>query len=81
MTAGTSNATTFTITAPFTAANTTTQLHTGMRIMNNGTRAGAGMISTIANSNILNVFRDGVPTAWTASGNKEATFFLTYETT
>ena len=78
---GTSNATTKTITLPFTAANTGVQ-NLLIGIVNNGTFSDSpGRIATRSNSNIADVYRvisNG--TAWTNTGTCGfANFVFTYE--
>jgi hypothetical protein len=69
MTAGTSNATGFTITLPFSAAittNTLTQL-----VTDNGTnQTAAGACVVNASSNILNIYKSMTLGGFTASGGK-----------
>lgn len=74
--AGTSNATTQTITLPFVAARAASCI---CRIENNGVYASTGLLVTTAGSNIASIFRDGAATAYTASGSKNAQFTFTYE--
>lgn len=76
---GTSNATTFTVTLPFAAANTQVQTFNAGNIVNNGTASSAGTVRTIVNSNVLDVYNGVVGTAWTASGTKNVAFVITYE--
>lgn len=65
---GTSNATTFTFTLPFAAANTAAQVFTCVG-MNAGTQQQC-RIQTAANSNICTCYSSPAAAAWTASGNK-----------
>lgn len=75
--AGTSNATTFTMTLPFAAANTVSQIEG--QIVENGGTIQQGRVSTAANSNILTVGSTVAGAAWTASGGKSARICFSYE--
>ena len=77
---GTSNATTFTITLPFAAANTAIQSAALPAVVNNGSISTTpGRIDTIVNSNVANLYLTAGAGAWTASGGKRAFINLTYE--
>lgn len=77
---GTSNATTFTITLPFAAANTATQIITGGRVKDNGTiQPDTGLIRTQVNTNIADIFKTLAVGAFTASGNKNLQGNFLYE--
>lgn len=73
---GTSNATTFTFTLPYTSANTTTQ-RMQVLIQNNGVTA-AGMMDILANSTTVNVYLASGG-AFTGSGTKGAYLTFFYE--
>lgn len=64
--AGTSNATTFTITLPFLAKGVLVDDSIGV---NNGVNV-AGRVQTAASSNILTCYSSIAAAAWTASGSK-----------
>lgn len=80
--AGTSNATGFTISAPFTAANITN--------MTWNVKAGEGVDNSVYTSDIgvyisassaaFTITRNGSATGWTNAGGKGANFQITYET-
>ena len=78
---GTSNATSKTITLPFAAADTGTQVGYIVCTDNNTNRH--GIIRTQVNSNVANLFLTNstgvVLSAWTASGNWNCQFTFTYE--
>ena len=78
MTSGTSNATTFTMTLPFAAANTTVQTFFGAVGVDNNINQNS-WVRTRMNSNILDVFRTVTTNTWTASGTKGVFFTITYE--
>jgi len=83
--AGTSDATTFTISAPFTSANILNMLWMGSaQVTDNGTTlAASGLIQISPNTAIFNVYAafGGAGVAWTASGNKRCNqAFIVYET-
>lgn len=75
MSAGTSNATTYTFTLPFNSAIGQQFISP---VMNNGTFA-AGRITMAASSNILTLFATAAGGAFTASGNKASPLNLTYK--
>ncbi len=78
---GTSNATTFTITLPFAAANTSKQHIPMALVTDNGiSEDNAGMLRTNVNSITADIFRNGAGLAWTASGSKKTQGTFTYET-
>jgi hypothetical protein len=77
---GTSNATTFTITLPIAAANTQVQTFNAGNTQDNGVSASSGVVRTVVNSNVLNVYKTNVGGAFTASGSKNVAFCITYET-
>jgi hypothetical protein len=79
-TSGTSNATTFTLTLPFAAANTQVQTYAIGSVVNNGGSSTAGTCRTIVNSNVLNIYNGAVGTAFTNTGGKNTAFVITYET-
>lgn len=73
---GTSNASTFTITLPFNAAN----LSYGVcEITFEGSTATIGVIATRSSSNIADIYKTIVGSTWATSGNKRASFTLTYK--
>ncbi len=81
-TAGTSNATTFTISLPVTAATITNMAWTGVTgVVDAGVlAANAGVLSIASAATTVGVFRDQTSTAFTASGIKRATTgFISYE--
>ena len=78
MTAGTSNATTFTMTLPFAAANTSVQINL-IRITDNAIRA-VGEIQTAVNSNVATIKASITSaTLFTASGSKACVGTFTFE--
>jgi len=77
-TSGTSNATTFTITLPFAAANVEDPQTFAGNVVDNGTGK-VGIVRTRVNSNVLDVYNGATGTAFTASGAKNAAFSITYE--
>lgn len=78
-TAGTSNATTLTVTLPFTAANTSQQIAHLCRARDNSALATGGCIyATRANSNICDFYTGG-GSVWTAAGTKLVEFEFSYE--
>jgi len=72
---GTSNATTYTITAPFTAKNISIWV---ILVTNAGTTQN-GRIQTAASSNVLTLFATAAGGAFTNSGLKNSQFIITYE--
>lgn len=72
-TAGTSNATTKTYTAPFTAATITNMVWGGATTINvdNGANQANGMMLISSNSNVINVYKSALVN-WTASGSCRA---------
>lgn len=78
MTAGTSNATTFTMTLPLTAANTTEQYSASSSARDNGA-ATTTFIRTRVNSNVADLYKVTVGGAWTGSGTKGVTSSFVYE--
>lgn len=80
--AGTSNATTFTLPAPFTAVNIAGMVWYAPILYtdNSAASATAGMASIAANTNVINLYKDFAATAWTAAGTKAAQFTLLFET-
>lgn len=77
---GTSNATTFTMTLPFTAANTVDQYVPIAGYNNNGARgttSGLGVITK--NTNIMTLYTNTNLAAWTASNNKSPAASFEYE--
>lgn len=79
---GTSNATGFTMTAPFTAmATTNIAWSTHSQFTDNGVgSATPGFIQINSNSNVINAYTNDVGAAWTNANGKSASFVLTYET-
>lgn len=76
---GSSNATTYTVTLPFPAANTQPQIFL-IRIVDSGTVA-LGRLVTRVNSNIADLYPSVSTNNWTGSGTKGASFVITYLTT
>lgn len=79
---GTSNATTFGITAPVISKNIANFVWNQPMgsITDNGTVvATAGRVAILANSSDLTLYKDMATGAWTNSGGKRATFTLIYE--
>jgi hypothetical protein len=77
---GTSNATTFTLTLPFAAANTAIQSAALATVVNNSSVLTApGRIDTVVNSTTANLYTTAGAAAWTGSGGKRAFVNLTYE--
>ena len=74
---GTSNATVFTLTLPFAAANTAIQYYPVV-VINNGA-VQLGRLATAINSNVATMASAIAGTAWTASGSKSTFFVITYE--
>lgn len=75
-TAGTSNATGFTITLPsgFVLAN---NVHSPARIVDNGVApTSPGLVEGITTQAVLTIYKDFAGAAWTASGSKNATFLV-----
>lgn len=79
MTATTSNATTFTITLPFAAANTTVQTFPVLVADNGSQQAGAGKLNTRVNSNVADIYKTLPSGTFTGSGTKASNFVITYE--
>jgi hypothetical protein len=80
--AGTSNATTFTISAPVTAREITTMLWRGTAgVTDNGTNlTPIGSVRIVQNTAVINVYTDAFAGAWTNSGAKAAlNAWLVYE--
>lgn len=70
---GTSNATTFTMTVPFSGSvqiGSQASWGTAAVVDNGGTQTQPGRISVRSNSNIADVYKDFAGTGWTASGTK-----------
>ena len=79
--AGTSNATSFTVTLPFPAASTGQQNFT-ILVTNGGTlQTTPGRLATRVGSNIADIYLNTGTGTFTASGNKNAVFNITYITT
>lgn len=74
--AGTSNATTFTITLPFAAANTSVNYSSQVVINNNVQQAGRLMLTANSNIGTMQLVSGA---AWTALGVKTAFLMMTYE--
>lgn len=73
--AGTSNATTFTISIPVTCAVNTSSL--SARTQNNSAvEANPGLVDINATQTVIGCYRTGSATAWTASGTKACAFQL-----
>lgn len=72
---GTSNATTFTITLPFNASHITMGM---CEVAIDNSAVHLGVIATRAASNIADIYDEVIFGAWVASGNKRASFTLTY---
>lgn len=80
MSGGTSNATTTTVTLPFNANSSAVQIMNTFIIQNSGTVATApGRIDTRVGSNIADVYRDALKTAWTGTGVKAFFGYGVYE--
>ena len=70
---GTSNSTLTNFSLPFTSANIvgSTEVIGISTVTDNGTaQAGLGIARVLPNASTINIFKDGVGTAWTASGTK-----------
>lgn len=80
-TAGTSNATTFTITLPFAAKSLTSDLNYAhiVAVDNNAVKSTPGLIVTRQNSNIADVYTNTASAAWTSSSTKFFSGTLIYE--
>lgn len=78
---GTSNATTFTVSAPVVAATlANNKWATSAQISDNSTAIAAlGIAQITSGSSIINIYKDNTAPAWTASGGKSSNFVLTYE--
>lgn len=79
---GTSNSTSFAISAPFTAAtitNMTWNIKAGEGVDNGAYTADIGVFITSA-GNAFSLTRNGIAAGWTAAGGKGANFQITYET-
>lgn len=77
---GTSNALTSTITLPFNAKTGYIQQGTCIALINNGTvTAPTGFVSTRSGSNVCDVYRDPLGTAWSNVGGKRFAMNFTYE--
>lgn len=79
---GTSNATTFTFTVPNASANASIPFHgVGTNVINNTVASATpAWIVMSANTNIIQIFRDGIlGTTWTSSGLKQAAGQFFYE--
>jgi hypothetical protein len=82
-TSGTSNATTFTISLPFTAATRTNMVWSAPgRVVNSGSvQATPGILLIASGGTVVNVYKDYAAAAFTASGNKNlASATIVYET-
>lgn len=80
-TAGTSNATTFTISAPV-VARTVTNAIWAVHLwgaVDNGVAINTGIAYISSGSSTIQLNKDSIGTAWTNSGNKRADFMLYYE--
>jgi len=77
-TAGTSNATTYTMTAPIKS-----QVGGGCvvsRVQDNSSyQTGAGMVGFVASSTTIDLYINGLPNVWTASGTKVVWFMVNYQ--
>jgi hypothetical protein len=78
-TAGTSNATTFTLTLPVAASGSVPQYGVLAATEDGSAFVAAGTIGTRQNSTTADLYTQGFG-AWTASGLKDADFSFTYET-
>jgi hypothetical protein len=76
--AGTSNATTYTMTLPFAAA-ANLQFFLGPATDNSAGLSTPGMLRTKASSNIADLLKDPIGNAWTASGTKLWQGTVTFE--
>ena len=78
--AGTSNATTFTVTLPVAAKSASLQGFAIGPVEDNGTvQSTPGLLLTRSGSATADVYLDMASTSWTASGSKKADFVITYE--
>lgn len=75
--AGTSNATTYTMTLPF--VSSVLQFGFGVATNNSTAQSTPGMIRTQTGTNICDFFLNATGAAWTASGTKLIQFHFTYE--
>lgn len=76
---GTSNANTFTVSAPVTALSSGKVVYNGCQYVNNGTlNTTSGMVQLINNQSTFSLFRDWAGGVWTTSGSKYANFNITY---
>ena len=79
-TTGTSNATTFTVTAPFTSANQGVQYQSSNgQCTDNGAYYGAVFADLSPNTTSIALTRNFGNLGWTASAGKNANFMLTFE--
>jgi len=78
---GTSNATTFTITLPIAAANTSRQFFSCAVATDNGAaNTSPAMLRTNINSTTADIFKNSASAAWANIGGKKAQCSFTYET-
>ena len=76
---GTSNATTFTVTSPFSNTATTNYLSVGGSLTDNGSvLTVAGRVGMSTSTNIIGIFTDMASGVWTGSGTKGAYFSMTH---
>jgi len=77
VTSGTSNATTFTISAPITAATVTNGIwgEAGLTVYNNGTRAYTGNAYINSAASVITIELDSAGTAWTNVNGKSVNYF------
>lgn len=79
--AGTSNATGFTVSAPFAAATITNMVWYSQTVFtdNGAGSATLGMVTIQSAGTVFNLFRDFTGATWTAAGDKRAQFTIIYE--
>lgn len=77
---GTSNATTYTLTAPITSKDNGAVYQAHARTIDNGTTPTTPGLAELTNgSTTINAYKDAAGNAWTGSSTKVSTFQLTYE--
>ena len=79
---GTSNATSFTMSAPFTAATVSSMIWANALayyVDSGSATYGNGRAAISSGSSTITLSAETGPTGWTSSGNKAATFMLIYE--
>jgi hypothetical protein len=79
--AGTSNATNFTVSIPFTAVTVAGMAWYGYGgYVDNGAQGSAPCLVNISSGgSIATLYKDWLGAGWTAAGNKQATFTIVYE--